>query len=199
MQNYRLRGQWDIDDSRSLSFGVQRYIADMDLAGALSVADYKDGPAAVDPQARSFRRRQRPRLGHLYSIPRRHGPVRRRGIQLDQLRPAQLSQLCCRAALRAGCHADHPAGCSPRDFRVWGSEPRLSLGIDGDGVSQTWLLGARLVKEKRRLRCRPSEPEYRRHKRGARLGIRYQGPGRLCEQRNQAARRPPDPHPRRAL
>ena len=36
---------------------------------------------------------------------------------------------------------------APRDFRVWGSEPRLSLGIDGDGVSQTWLLGARLVKE----------------------------------------------------
>ncbi|NQD95916.1 TonB-dependent receptor plug domain-containing protein, partial [Pseudomonas sp. CrR25] len=38
VQNYRLRGQWDIDDTRSLSFGVQRYKADLDLSGALSVA-----------------------------------------------------------------------------------------------------------------------------------------------------------------
>ncbi|WP_309109576.1 hypothetical protein [Pseudomonas sp. Q2-TVG4-2] len=33
--------QWDIDDLRALSFGVQRYKADMVLAGALSVVDYK--------------------------------------------------------------------------------------------------------------------------------------------------------------
>ncbi|MCF4993758.1 TonB-dependent receptor plug domain-containing protein, partial [Pseudomonas gessardii] len=44
VQNYRLRGQWNIDDDRDLSFGIQRYKADMDLAGALSVKDYKHDP-----------------------------------------------------------------------------------------------------------------------------------------------------------
>src|SRR3546814_8718611 len=31
----------------------------------------------------------------------------------------------------------------PRDFKVWGTEPRISATIDGDTVGQTWLLGAR--------------------------------------------------------
>lgn len=49
VQNYRLRGQWNIDDDRDLSFGVQHYKADMDLAGALSVKDYKDDPRQSTP------------------------------------------------------------------------------------------------------------------------------------------------------
>lgn len=146
VQNYRLRGQWDIDEARSLSFGVQRYIADLDLAGALSVADYKDDPRQSTRDLDRFEG-DTDRVWGTYS----HylgaiGPFDE--VEFSWSNFAHNSYRNFIVGLPFTPDATPTTlQDAPRDFRVWGSEPRLSMSIDGDSVSQTWLLGARLVKE----------------------------------------------------
>ncbi|MFB8829764.1 TonB-dependent receptor family protein [Azotobacter sp. CWF10] len=36
---------------------------------------------------------------------------------------------------------------APRDYKVWGLEPRVSFTIYGDKVNQTWMIGGRYVRE----------------------------------------------------
>lgn len=36
---------------------------------------------------------------------------------------------------------------SPRNFNVWGTEPRLSMDISGGNVNQQWIIGGRFVSE----------------------------------------------------
>lgn len=146
IQNYRLRGQWNIDPDHDLSFGVQHYKADMDLAGALSVKDYKNDP----------RQSTRPLDRFEGDTDRVWGTYTQ---QLGAIGPFDAVEF----SWTNFAHKSYrnfvvglpftPDGTAvtkqdgPRDFRVWGSEPRLSMSIDGDQVSQTWLLGTRYVKE----------------------------------------------------
>ena len=146
VQNYRLRGQWDIDDTRSLSFGVQRYKADLDLAGALSVADYKDDPRQSTRNLDRFEGDTDRVWGTYNQYLGAIGPFD--AVEFSWTNFAHHSYRNFLVGLPFTPDAT-PATFqdAPRDFRVWGSEPRLSMSIDGDSVSQTWLLGARLVKE----------------------------------------------------
>ena len=146
VQNYRLRGQWDIDDVRSLSFGVQRYKADMDLAGALSVADYKadrrQSTCDLDRFEGDTDRVWGTYTQYLGSI----GAFE--DVEFSWTNFAQNSYRNFLIGLPFTPDATPTSfQDAPRDFRIWGSEPRLSLSIDGERVSQTWLLGVRLVKE----------------------------------------------------
>ena len=146
VQNYRLRGQWNIDDDRDLSFGIQHYKADMDLAGALSVKDYKDDPRqSTRPLDRFEGDTDRvwgtytQRLGAL-------GPFD--SVEFSWTNFAHNSYRNFVVGLPFtpdGTAVTKQDG--PRDFKVWGTEPRLSATIDGDNVGQTWLLGARYVSE----------------------------------------------------
>lgn len=146
VQNYRLRGQWDIDDLRSLSFGVQRYKADMDLAGALSVADYKDDPRQSTRNLDRFEGDSDRVWGTYTQYFGAMGPFDE--VEFSWTNFAQNSYRNFLIGLPFDPDATPTSfQDAPRDFRIWGSEPRLSLSIDGDRVSQTWLLGARLVKE----------------------------------------------------
>ncbi|MCG4451740.1 TonB-dependent siderophore receptor [Pseudomonas sp. MMS21-TM103] len=146
VQNYRLRGQWDIDDTRSLSFGVQRYIADLDLAGALSVADYKDDPRQSTRELDRFEGDSDRVWGTYSQYLGAIGPFD--AVEFSWTNFAHHSYRNFQVGLPFNPDAEPTTfQDAPRDFRVWGSEPRLSLSIDGDSVSQTWLLGARLVKE----------------------------------------------------
>nr|WP_298143132.1 TonB-dependent siderophore receptor [uncultured Pseudomonas sp.] len=146
VQNYRLRGQWDIDDTRSLSFGVQRYIADLDLAGALSVADYKDDPRQSTRNLDRFEGDTDRVWGTYSQYLGAIGPFD--AVEFSWTNFAHNSYRNFLVGLPFTPDAEPTTfQDAPRDFRVWGSEPRLSLSIDGDKVSQTWLLGARLVKE----------------------------------------------------
>ncbi|MDX1723766.1 MAG: TonB-dependent siderophore receptor [Pseudomonas sp.] len=146
VQNYRLRGQWDIDDSRSLSFGVQRYIADLDLAGALSVADYKDDPRQSTRNLDRFEGDTDRVWGTYNQYLGAIGPFD--AVEFSWTNFAHHSYRNFLVGLPFTPDATPTTfQDAPRDFRVWGSEPRLSMSIDGDSVSQTWLLGARLVKE----------------------------------------------------
>jgi Fe(3+) dicitrate transport protein len=146
VQNYRLRGQWDIDDLRSLSFGVQRYKADMDLAGALSVADYKDDSRQSTRNLDRFEGDSDRVWGTYTQYFGAMGPFDE--VEFSWTNFAQNSYRNFLIGLPFDPDATPTSfQDAPRDFRIWGSEPRLSLSIDGDRVSQTWLLGARLVKE----------------------------------------------------
>ncbi|NWA08623.1 TonB-dependent siderophore receptor [Pseudomonas gingeri] len=146
IQNYRLRGQWNIDDDRELSFGVQHYEADMDLAGALSVKDYRDDPRQstrpldhFDGNTDRVWGTYTQRLGAI-------GPFD--SVEFSWTNFAHDSYRNFIVGLPFtpdGTATSRQDG--PRDFKVWGSEPRLSLSIDGDSLSQTWLVGARYVAE----------------------------------------------------
>jgi len=146
VQNYRLRGQWNIDDDRDLSFGVQHYKADMDLAGALSVKDYKDDPRqSTRPLDRFEGDTDRvwgtytQRLGAM-------GPFD--SVEFSWTNFAHNSYRNFVVGLPFtpdGTAVTKQDG--PRDFKVWGTEPRISATVDGDNVGQTWLLGARYVSE----------------------------------------------------
>jgi Fe(3+) dicitrate transport protein len=146
VQNYRLRGQWNIDDNRDLSFGIQRYTADMDLAGALSVQQYKE----------DLRQSTRPLDRFQGDTNRVWGIYTQRVGAIGPFDSVEYSWT----------HFAHdsyrnfvvglpftPDGTpvtkqdGPRDFKVWGTAPRISATIEGDTIGQTWLLGARYVSE----------------------------------------------------
>ncbi|WP_141232920.1 TonB-dependent receptor [Pseudomonas sp. Irchel 3A7] len=146
IQNYRLRGQWNIDDDRDLSFGVQRYQADMDLAGALSVKDYKDDPRQSTRPLDRFEGDTDRVWGTYTQQLGAIGPFD--SVEFSWTNFAHNSYRNFVVGLPFtpdGAAVTRQDG--PRDFKVWGSEPRLSMSIDGDRLSQTWLLGARYVRE----------------------------------------------------
>lgn len=146
IQNYRLRGQWDINDNSDLSFGLQHYKADMDLAGALSVEDYKDDPRQSTRPLDRFEGDTDRVWGTYTQQFGAAGPFD--SIEFSWTNFAHNSYRNFIIGLpftpdgTAATKQD-----APRDFKVWGSEPRLSMTMDGESVSQTWLLGARYVKE----------------------------------------------------
>lgn len=150
VENIRLRGQWDIDDNRSLSFGVQRYEADMDLSGALSKADYKhdrrDSTRQLDKFEGDTNRlwgTYKQYLGSLgfaddveFSLTSfGHHSHRNFYVGLDS--KSQFTPDADPAYLQD----------APRSYQVWGIEPRVSFTLYGDKVNQTWLIGGRYVRE----------------------------------------------------
>ncbi|HCF2340654.1 TonB-dependent siderophore receptor [Pseudomonas paraeruginosa] len=146
IQNYRLRGQWLIDDDRELTFGVQRYVADMDLAGALSVRDYKDDPRQSTRPLDRFEGDTDRVWGTYTQYFGAVGPFD--SVEFSWTNFAHNSYRNFVVGLPFTPDAQPVTKQDgPRDFKVWGSEPRLSMSIDGDSIGQTWLLGARYVKE----------------------------------------------------
>ncbi|MEB0091248.1 TonB-dependent siderophore receptor [Pseudomonas sp. CCI4.2] len=146
IQNYRLRGQWNIDDDHDFSFGVQHYKADMDLAGALSVKDYKDDSRQSTRPLDRFEGDTDRVWGTYTQQLGAMGPFD--SVQFSWTNFAHNSYRNFVVGLPFtpdGTAVTKQDG--PRDFKVWGSEPRLSMTIDGDTVGQTWLLGARYVSE----------------------------------------------------
>ena len=146
VQNYRLRGQWNIDDDRDLSFGIQHYKADMDLAGALSVKDYKEDPRQSTRPLDRFEGDTNRVWGTYTQRLGAMGPFD--SVEFSWTNFAHNSYRNFVVGLPFtpdGTAVTKQDG--PRDFKVWGTEPRLSATIDGDNVGQTWLLGARYVSE----------------------------------------------------
>lgn len=146
VQNYRLRGQWNIDDDREFSFGIQRYVADMDLAGALSVKDYKDDPRQSTRPLDRFEGDTDRVWGTYTQYLGAMGPFD--SVEFSWTNFAHNSYRNFVVGLPFTPDGEAVTKQDgPRDFKVWGSEPRLSMSIDGDTVGQTWLLGARYVSE----------------------------------------------------
>ncbi|AGI23267.1 ferric vibrioferrin receptor [Pseudomonas sp. ATCC 13867] len=146
VQNYRLRGQWNIDDYRDLSFGVQYYKADMDLAGALSPEDYRHDPRQSTRPLDRFEGDTTRVWGTYTEQLGSIGPFD--SVEFSWTNFAHDSYRNFVVGLPFTPDASPlTRQDGPRDFKVWGSEPRLSLSIDDEQVSQTWLVGARYVSE----------------------------------------------------
>ena len=146
VQNYRLRGQWNIDDDREFSFGIQRYVADMDLAGALSVKDYKDDPRQSTRPLDRFEGDTDRVWGTYTQYLGAMGPFDSVAFSWTNFAHNSYRNFVVGLPFTPDGEAVTKQD-GPRDFKVWGSEPRLSMNIDGDTVGQTWLLGARYVSE----------------------------------------------------
>lgn len=146
IQNYRLRGQWNIDDDRDLSFGIQRYKADMDLAGALSTRDYKHDPRQSTRPLDRFEGDTNRVWGTYTQQLGAIGPFDSVAFSWTNFAHDSYRNFVVGLPFTP---QDTPITKQdgPRNFKVWGTEPRISAAIDGERVSQTWLLGARYVSE----------------------------------------------------
>ncbi|WP_425510187.1 TonB-dependent receptor family protein [Xanthomonas indica] len=151
IKNLRLRAEWWLAPDKLLKASVQRYVADMDMAGALSTADYLRNPRQSTRPLDAFTGRTT-RASLVYQQDFGDvGPFQ--DLRLDwsnfSARSSRNFIVGMRSASSETWRPDLPPQLrqsAPRDFRVYGSEPRLSWTM-GDAVRQQWTLGARAINE----------------------------------------------------
>ncbi|AGH73925.1 TonB-dependent receptor family protein [Edwardsiella piscicida] len=152
VQNYRIKGLWNINDDSSLNLTYQYYDADAQLPGALSAADYQQDRTQSTRLQDGYQGRTQ-RLSAVYNtLLDRVGP-----FDTGELNWTLFGHLSHRSfdvglSQAAGMvwAPDRPADIkqsSPRDFKVWGTEPRLTLYHAGEYLNQKFTLGARLIDE----------------------------------------------------
>jgi len=152
VQNWQLRSRWNMTDNQSLQASVQRYDADAQLPGALSKEAWEADPRQSQRPHDSF-------AGDTWRGTLAYNLV------LDRLGPFDWAELNWSNFLHrsnrsfefgfntAKGQSWNPALAadvtrnSPRTFVTWGTEPRLTGYIAGNGVNQQWTLGTRFVKE----------------------------------------------------
>ncbi|MFZ4835129.1 TonB-dependent receptor family protein [Rouxiella sp. Mn2063] len=152
VENFRLRGLWNINDSTSLNLSYQYYDARADLAGALSDSAYKaNRNQSTRPWDNYNGRTKRysavynQQLGSLGFID---------GAEFNWMFFDQESDRDFHVGMSTvpgqTWNPSLPANTvqnSPRNFKVWGTEPRLSMDINGDKVNQQWIVGGRFISE----------------------------------------------------
>ncbi|MBO9881620.1 TonB-dependent siderophore receptor [Xanthomonas sp. D-109] len=152
IKNLRLRAEWWLAPDKLLKASVQRYVADMDMAGALSVADYLRDPRQSTRPLDAFTGRTT-RASLVYQQDFGDvGPFQ--DLRLDwsnfSARSSRNFIVGMRSAASETWRPDLPPQLrqsAPRDFRVYGSEPRLSWTMGDGAVRQQWTLGARAINE----------------------------------------------------
>ncbi len=152
IKNLRLRAEWWLAPDKLLKASVQRYVADMDMAGALSVADYlRDSRQSTRPLDEFTGRTTRASLVYQQDFGD-VGPFQ--DLRLDwsnfSARSSRNFIVGMRSASSETWRPDLPPQLrqsAPRDFRVYGSEPRLSWTMGDGAVRQQWTLGARAINE----------------------------------------------------
>lgn len=150
--NLRLRAEWWLADDKVLKADVQRYLADMEMAGALSVADYRRDPRQATRPLDDFTgSTTRSSLTYLQDLGA-WGPFDQ--SQFSWTNFAQHSERNFVVGLRRRAtetwRPDLPPQLrqnAPRSFKVYGSQPQINLQIDSGGVSQQWTAGVRAVRE----------------------------------------------------
>ncbi|KOR46034.1 TonB-dependent receptor [Xanthomonas oryzae] len=153
ISNLRVRVEWWLDDTTLLKASVQRYLVDMDLAGALSPDDYRRDPRQSTRPLDSFNGRTTRASLSYEQLLGDWGPMK--DVRLDwtnfSARSSRNFIVGMRQASTETWRSDLPPQLrqtAPRDFRVVGSEPRLSWTMgDAGGVRQQWTAGARAVRE----------------------------------------------------
>ncbi|KAB7772282.1 TonB-dependent receptor family protein [Xanthomonas maliensis] len=153
ISNLRVRAEWWLDEHKLLKASVQRYLVDMDLAGALSPDDYRRDPRQSTRPLDSFNgRTTRASLGY-QQLFGDVGPLQ--DLRLDwnsfSAHSSRNFIVGLRQASTETWRPDLPPQLrqtAPRDFRVVGTEPRLSWTMgDTGGVRQQWTAGVRAVNE----------------------------------------------------
>lgn len=153
VENFRLRGLWNINENTTLNLSYQHYNAHADLAGALSTADYLSNRRQstrpyddFDGHTNRYSMVYDQLLGSLGFIDSAEFNWTFFGHQSDREFQVGMSKVPGQS-FNPALPADIVQN-SPRNFKVWGTEPRISLDINGDSVNQQWIIGGRFVSEK---------------------------------------------------
>lgn len=153
VQNFRVRGLWNINEDTTLNLSYQYYDAHADLAGALSTANYlSDRRQSTRPyddydgHTKRYSAVYNQQLGSLGFIDSAEFNWMFFGHESDRDFHVGMSKIPGQN-FNPALPADIVQN-SPRNFKVWGTEPRISLDVDGDNVNQQWIIGGRFVSEK---------------------------------------------------
>ncbi len=153
VENLRVRGLWNINRDTTLNLSYQYYDAHADLAGALSAADYRHNRRQstrpwdnYDGRTKRYSAVYNQLLDPLGFIDSAEFNWTFFGSQSDRDFHFGMSKVPTQQ-WNPAVPADVVRN-SPRHFDVWGTEPRLSLDINGDNANQQWILGARFISEK---------------------------------------------------
>ncbi|HEX7816842.1 TonB-dependent siderophore receptor [Dyella sp.] len=152
VKNVRLRTEWWLSEDKVLKAQIGRYVANMDLAGALSVHDYQVDPRqATRPLDQFTGRSTRSALTYQQDLGA-WGPFDRSQFDWTSFGSESSRNFIVgmRRASTETWRSDLPPQLlqsAPRGFSVYGTEPKLSLHIDNGTVSQQWMLGMRAERE----------------------------------------------------
>ncbi|UUM32016.1 TonB-dependent receptor family protein [Vibrio japonicus] len=149
VKNYQAKVQWLVSDSQELQAFIQRYDADTQMPGALSPDDYEqDRHQSKRPYDEYQGESTRWSVKYLQDLDLAGG------AEFEIMTFGHRSERFFQWGFNnAGGHWADPAlpstlvRTSPREFSVYGIEPKLAVFVDGTSVTQNWIIGARYVNE----------------------------------------------------
>ncbi|EGG99945.1 Vibrioferrin receptor PvuA [gamma proteobacterium IMCC2047] len=154
VKNWLLKTRWDISDTQTLKTTLQRYDAETEMPGALHTAAYKqDRRQSLRPNDEFKGDTKRVSVQYNHQLPA-IGPFSAGEFDWNTFahKSNRKFQWDFSTAPGTGHWADtrFPATLlrsSPREFKVWGTEPRIALQFGNDDISHKLTIGSRLVKE----------------------------------------------------
>lgn len=149
VKNFQAKAQWLLSDSQELQAFLQRYDADTQMPGALSPDAYEqDRHQSQRPYDEYQGESTRWSVKYLQDLDLADS------AEFEVMTFGHRSERFFQWGFLAG--GDHWADpsqasthirTSPREFRVYGIEPKLAVFVDGTSVTQNWIVGARYVNE----------------------------------------------------
>jgi Fe(3+) dicitrate transport protein len=152
VKNVRLRTEWWLADDKVLKASVERYVANLDLAGALSIADYQQDPRqSTRPLDAFMGRTTRSSVVYQQDLGV-WGPFDQSQFSLTAYdwRSDRNFVFGSRLASAESWTPNLPPQLDnggPRSFSVYAFQPQLSLHMDSGSVTQQWSIGARAERE----------------------------------------------------
>lgn len=153
VRNFRWRAEWWLADDKLLKASVERYVAKVDLAGALSTADYRDNPRKATRPLDAFSgRTTRSSLAYQQDLGA-WGPFDQSQFSWTGFgwRSNRNFVFGSRTLSSEFWRPDLPPQLNnggPRSFSVYGTQPQLDLHIDSGSVTQQWAIGVRAERER---------------------------------------------------
>lgn len=152
VKNFRLRGQYDIDDDTRIRAEIQHYNINEDLPGALSVDQYRQNPdQAARPLDKVVGNTIRGNLVIQHDFgelgPFDGGQFTWTGFADTAYRNYKVGM---RSASSETWRSDLPPQLlqnAPRDFQVFGAQPQIALRAHAWGISHEITVGARATFE----------------------------------------------------
>lgn len=152
VKNIRLRTEWWITQDKLLKAEVSRYVANMEMAGALSRADYEHNRRmATRPLDQFTGRSTRAAVTYQQDLGRWWVfDSSQFNLNAFSEQASRNFIVGMRSAPSETWRADLPPQKrqnAPRGFKVYGVEPRLALHMDNGPVTQQITVGVRAVRE----------------------------------------------------
>ncbi|MFB1096145.1 TonB-dependent receptor family protein [Vibrio diabolicus] len=149
VKNFQAKAQWLLSDTQEIQAFLQRYDAETQMPGALSPQDYEqDRHQSKRPYDDYEGKSTRWSVKYIHDLPFADS------AELEVLTFGHKSERLFKWGFNsAGGHWADPAlpstkvSTSPREFRVYGIEPKLAVFVDGGAITQNWIIGTRYINE----------------------------------------------------